>query len=41
VLIAGAADAAILSTFTPEPGTWAGAAAGLLALAWLRRTRQA
>jgi outer membrane lipase/esterase len=38
-LIGLAADTAVLSTFTPEPATWAVAAAGLLLLVWVRRFR--
>ena len=41
VLIAEAADAAINTTFAPEPGSWAGAALGLLGLAWLGTRRLA
>ena len=36
-LIAEVADAAIVSTFTPEPATWAIAGAGLLTVLWRRR----
>jgi outer membrane lipase/esterase len=38
-LIALAADSAVLSTFAPEPATWAAAAAGLLLLAKIRARR--
>lgn len=37
LLIGEVADAAVLSTFTPEPATWAFAAVGLLLLARARR----
>ena len=40
-LIGLAADAAIESTFVPEPATWGVAAAGLLLLVWGRRFRKA
>lgn len=40
-LIGLAADTAVLSTFAPEPATWAVAAAGLILLVWVRRFRSA